>query len=290
MVDNIENEDLSSGDEEMPKEEDEEISEGEGEDAEEEKENVKREPYNDQDGLLSKLKEIKVDLDWSQTLEITIDTSKLEQPADEKELKTDKKDLKDDFKREMHFYCQAQVAAREALSRLESLGISTQRPEDYFAEMVKSDAHMQKVRKKLLEKKDKMVLSDKAKRQRTLKKIGKKIQQDVLQKRQGEKKKMLQEVDKMKKGKSQKLYGDGDPFDVSTDNKQETGKKRKRKDDKFGYGGRKRKMKKNSAESASEMNSFKSHLHGKAKNKPTGKAGGRNKGKSMNHNKSKKRR
>ena len=46
------------------------------------------------------------------------------------------------------------------------------------------------------------------------------------------------------------------------------GKKRKRKDDKFGYGGRKRKMKKNSADSAAEMSSFKSDIHGKARNKP----------------------
>merc|ERR1712168_116627 len=215
----------------------------------------------------------KVDLDWSQTLEISIDTSKLEQ-ADEKAeaIKSDDKDLKDDFKREMHFYHQAQASAREALSRLASLGIPTQRPDDYFAEMVKSDSHMQKVRKKLLEKKDKMILSEKAKKQRQLKEIGKKIQQDVLQKRQSEKKKMLEEVDRMKKGKSEKLYGDGDdPFDISADKKSEIGKKRKRKDEKFGYGGRKRKMKKNSAESAGEMSSFKSHIHGKAnKNKPMG--------------------
>jgi len=266
--------------------------EEEGSDDEEEKENVERKPYNDQDGLLSELKKIKVDLDWSQTLQVSTDTSKLDQSEVKVEaIKTNDKDLNDDFKREMHFYHQAQMAAREALNRLASLGIPTERPEDYFAEMVKSDSHMQKVRKKLLEKKDKMILSDKAKKQRQLKKVGKKIQQEVLQKRQSEKKKMLQEVDRMKKGKSDKLYGDGDdPFDISADKKSDIGKKRKRKDDKFGYGGRKRKMKKNSAESAGEMTSFKSHLHGKAnKNKPMGKAGGRNKGKSINHNKAKRR-
>jgi len=42
-------------------------------------------------------------------------------------------------------YRQAQVSAKEALSKLRDLGIPTQRPEDYFAEMVKSDVHMQKV-------------------------------------------------------------------------------------------------------------------------------------------------
>ena len=42
-------------------------------------------------------------------------------------------------------YCQAQVAAKEGLSKLRNLNVSTKRPEDYFAEMVKSDVHMQKV-------------------------------------------------------------------------------------------------------------------------------------------------
>jgi len=281
QLEDMETQELLSGEEELSEEE---------EDADNQEKGAKREPYNDQAGLLSKLKEIKVDLDWSQTLDITTDTSKLEQSDGNENVKSEEKVLKDDFQREMHFYCQAQVAAREALSQLQSLGIPTLRPEDYFAEMVKSDAHMQKVRKKLLEKKDRMILSDKAKKQRQYKKIGKKIQQDVLQKRQGEKKKMLQEVDRMKKGKSQKLYGDGeDPFEISTDKKTDIGKKRKRKDDKFGFGGRKRKLKKNSADSAAEMTSFKSHLHGKPRNKPVGKSGGKNKGKPMNHNKNKKR-
>jgi len=280
QLEDMETQELGSGEEELSEEED----------GDNQAEGVTREPYNDQAGLLSKLKEIKVDLDWSQTLDITIDTKKLEESSSNENVKSEEKVLKDDFQREMHFYRQAQAAAKEALSQLQSLGIPTLRPEDYFAEMVKSDAHMQKVRKKLLEKKDRMILSEKAKKQRQYKKIGKKIQQDVLQKRQGEKKKMLQEVDRMKKGKSEKLYGDGDdPFDVSTGKKTDIGKKRKRKDEKFGFGGRKRKLKKNSVESSAEMTSFKSHLHGKPRNKPTGKSGGKNKAKPMNHNKNKKR-
>lgn len=47
-------------------------------------------------------------------------------------------------------YCQAQIAAKEALSRLRDLGIPTERPDDYFAEMVKTDVHMQKVLIKVL--------------------------------------------------------------------------------------------------------------------------------------------
>lgn len=52
----------------------------------------------------------------------------------------------DDFKREMLFHRQAQAALLEGVARLTALGIATQRPEDYFAEMAKSDTHMHKVK------------------------------------------------------------------------------------------------------------------------------------------------
>jgi len=271
----------------------------EEEDDEENEGPQKREPYNDQAGLQAKLKEIQLGLDWIETLSVSTDTTNLK-PHNGKETINKETDGKDDFRREMLFYCQAQDAVRQALIKLNDLKVPTQRPDDYFAEMVKSDGHMQKVRKKLLEKKDGIEASEKAKRQRELKKIGKKVQHNVLQKRQEEKKKMLKEVDRMKKGKSDKLYGDGkDPFDVSTEKKSGIGSKRKHKDEKFGHGGRKRKLKKNSAESASEMSSFKSHIHGKGRGGAAGRGGrgggrGRGRGppgggrKNINHNKKKK--
>jgi hypothetical protein len=39
----------------------------------------------------------------------------------------------------------AQTAVRIALPKLQALGVTTRRPDDYFAEMAKSDEHMQKV-------------------------------------------------------------------------------------------------------------------------------------------------
>lgn len=53
----------------------------------------------------------------------------------------------DDLKREMLFHRQAQSAVIEGISRLNSLRVPTQRPDDYFAEMAKSDKHMHKVEK-----------------------------------------------------------------------------------------------------------------------------------------------
>lgn len=51
----------------------------------------------------------------------------------------------DEFKRESLFYRQAQSAVLEGLARLKAMNIPTKRPDDYFAEMAKSDAHMKKV-------------------------------------------------------------------------------------------------------------------------------------------------
>lgn len=42
-------------------------------------------------------------------------------------------------------YRQAQAAVVKGIERLHKLGIPTKRPEDYFAEMAKSDEHMKKV-------------------------------------------------------------------------------------------------------------------------------------------------
>ena len=52
--------------------------------------------------------------------------------------------MHNDFKREMGFYRQAQAAVLEGLARLKSMNVPTKRPDDYFAQMAKTDEHMQK--------------------------------------------------------------------------------------------------------------------------------------------------
>ncbi len=51
----------------------------------------------------------------------------------------------DDLQRETLFYRQAQSAVIEGLARLKAMSIPTKRPDDYFAQMAKSDDHMLKV-------------------------------------------------------------------------------------------------------------------------------------------------
>ena len=60
-------------------------------------------------------------------------------------------DPDDDLKRELAFYNQALGAVRIAQQRFDRLGVPHVRPDDYFAEMVKSDNHMSKVKRRMLQ-------------------------------------------------------------------------------------------------------------------------------------------
>ena len=62
------------------------------------------------------------------------------------------------------------------------------RPNDYYAEMVKSDEHMERVRTKLVEEAQGIKKSEEARRQRDLKKYGKQIQVEKIKSREMEKK------------------------------------------------------------------------------------------------------
>jgi len=44
-----------------------------------------------------------------------------------------------------HSYNEALASAKLGQQRMEQLGVSVRRPDDYFAEMVKTDDHMKKV-------------------------------------------------------------------------------------------------------------------------------------------------
>ena len=74
------------------------------------------------------------------------------------------------------------------------MSIAKLRPEDYFAQMAKSDDHMNKVREKLVSKQATEEKLEKVRKLRNLKKFGKKVQQEVAVKRQKEKREMLDQV------------------------------------------------------------------------------------------------
>jgi len=183
-----------------------------------------------------------------------------------------------DFKREMLFYRQAQSAVLEGIARLKSMNIPTKRPEDYFAQMAKTDDHMQKIRQKLLSKQQVQEKIEKVKKLRELKKYGKKVQVEVHQNRLKEKKQLMDNVKKFKKGKSDNLdFLDDKPGKVKPSDKR-VNAKRKSKDEKFGFGGKKRGSKRNTKDTTNDVSDFRRPAGG-GFNKKLGKANNKRPGK-----------
>ncbi|XP_051232013.1 probable rRNA-processing protein EBP2 [Dicentrarchus labrax] len=243
---------------------------------------------NNVEGMKQCLAGLRKDLPWVERLDLT------NPPAEDVIFKAEGKaptaskgdvNADDDFQREMFFYRQAQATVLEALPLLNKHGISTKRPDDYFAEMAKSDQHMQKIRKKLISKQLILEKSEKAKKLREQRKFGKKVQVEVIQKRQKEKKAMMTAVKKYQKGMTDKLdFLEGDKK-TSKDSSQGPKKavtkkgsnaKRKYKDQKFGFGGKKSGKKWNTKESYNDVSGFRAKVaHAKSgKGGKKGKGGG----------------
>lgn len=151
---------------------------------------------------------------------------------------------------------------------MKSSGIPTKRPEDYFAQMIKTDAHMKKVRETLVGKQESLEKSEKAKKLREMKKMGKQIQIEVTKKRAKEKREMIDRVNKFKKGKTATLDLEG-PAKAKKKGKGDN--KKDFKNDKYGYGGAKKRGKYNTADSAADAyGGFKRGRNGAANSKAKG--------------------
>ncbi|KAJ6784199.1 hypothetical protein PWT90_09213 [Aphanocladium album] len=183
-------------------------------------------------------------------------------------------DVSDDLQRELAFYTQCLEAARQGRTKLLAEGVPFSRPKDYFAEMVKEDAHMEKVKAKLVEEASAKKASAEARKQRDLKKFGKQVQVAKLQERQKAKRETLEKIKTLKR-KRQESNGDvgtkeGDLFDVAVDDEiskhsQRSGAgrsssgpntKRQKKNDKFGFGGKKKHLKSGDAMSSGDLSGF----------------------------------
>ena len=82
-------------------------------------------------------------------------------------------------------------------------GLPFQRPADYYAEMVKSDEHMEKVKRVLLEQKKDREEVEKRKKQREQKKFGKAVQARVLKERAMAKTRELEAIQRWRSKRSQ---------------------------------------------------------------------------------------
>ncbi|KAJ5893494.1 hypothetical protein N7495_005185 [Penicillium taxi] len=176
-------------------------------------------------------------------------------------------DPNDDLNRELAFYKVCQAAANQARGLLKKEGVAFTRPGDYFAEMVKNDEHMDRIKKKLYDEAAGKKAAAEARRQRDLKKFGKQVQVAKLQQRHKEKRDTLEKINALKKKRKADSTAPTDDandlFDVAIE---DAGKpdhkrggrdnKRQKKDSKFGFGGKKRHSKSGDAASSGDLRSY----------------------------------
>ena len=110
-------------------------------------------------------------------------------------------DVEDDLNRELAFYKQCLSSVKDARKKLKKEGVSFSRPADYFAEMVKSDEHMGKIKQKLIDAAAGKKAAADARKQRDLKKFGKQVQVAKMQERAKEKKDTMEKISTLKRSK-----------------------------------------------------------------------------------------
>ena len=108
-------------------------------------------------------------------------------------------DVNDDLTRELAFYKQCLDAANEGRALLHKEGVRFTRPNDYFAEMVKSDEHMGKIKQKMTDDVASKKAAADARKQRDLKKFGKQVQVARLQERDKAKRETLDKINLLKR-------------------------------------------------------------------------------------------
>ncbi|KAL9587416.1 MAG: hypothetical protein Q9212_000231 [Teloschistes hypoglaucus] len=183
-------------------------------------------------------------------------------------------DVNDDLNRELVLHQQCLDAVREARHLLKQEGAPFSRPSDYFAEMIKSDEQMGRIKQKLTEDAAGRKAAAEAKKQRDLKKFGKQVQVAKLQERNKAKKDTLDKINILKRKRRSTDTGRAeeiDMFDIALEDADTTKKvttpdtsrpdrrisaKRQKKDAKFGFGGKKRFAKSGDAFSTSDLRNF----------------------------------
>ncbi|EIW74651.1 eukaryotic rRNA processing [Coniophora puteana RWD-64-598 SS2] len=255
-----EEEDAEEGDEEEEEENDEDVvALDELEDAELDADAVPQQKVEIDDKIaLERIREsIQLDpsLSWTETLVVSYP-------------ETIEVDVDDDLNRELAFYKQALHSANAARALAAKHSFPFTRPNDYFAEMVKSDAHMERIRQRLLDEGAGIKRSEEKRREREGKKFGKQVQQEKLKERQQSKKDMedrLKNLKRKRKGALDNAEADADGFDVAVEDaiadrpsKQSRGRggkkvSREGRDHKFGFGGNGRRSKQNTKASTDDF-------------------------------------
>ncbi|KAK4238504.1 eukaryotic rRNA processing protein EBP2-domain-containing protein [Achaetomium macrosporum] len=236
-----------------------------------------RQTINNKEGLLAALRRFALDTN-PKTVPFAFHQSIVSSKKTEDSIPS----IDDDLQRELAFVNQSLEAARQGRALLRKEGVPFTRPTDYFAETVRSDETMQKVKAKLVEEATAKKAAAEARKQRDLKKFGKQVQVQKLQERAKQKRETLDKINLLKRkrqeGGSSALGTTeaDDLFDVAVDNELSNSKsssskkraasgdghhgppnaKRQKKDAKYGFGGKKRFAKSGDALSSGDLSGF----------------------------------
>ncbi|KAH9989715.1 eukaryotic rRNA processing protein EBP2-domain-containing protein [Russula compacta] len=185
-------------------------------------------------------------------------------------------DVNDDLNRELAFYKQALHGAKAARALAADHHLPFTRPDDFFAEMVKTDAHMERIRQRLLDESAGIAKSEARRREREGKKIGKQVQLEKLKERERSKKDMEERLKSLKRKHKGALHNaqaeagdDDDVFGVAVEDaitdrptKRARGRGGKAgggslprhvRDKKFGFGGHGKRDKQNTRSSTDDL-------------------------------------
>lgn len=268
--DDSESEEDDSESEDEESEDDDEESEEEEEDLDEEDDSEEDKPRekvfaNNQKALKKAYNRLR--LPWEATRFVEHQTLTTSAP-----IHTLVENIEDDTQRELAFYKASLEATSIAKKKLLQQKVPFHRPLDYFAEMLKTDDHMEKLKQRLIQEESEKLARQEARRQRNLKKFGKQVQIQTMQKRQQEKKDTLDKIKSLKKKRGANEISGGSEFDIAVEDaidgkdnnkRQKVNHKREGKNKKFGQGGMKRFKRKNDAQSSSGIPDKKFNKKGK---------------------------
>lgn len=123
----------------------------------------------------------------------------------------------DDLKRETKFAALATAAVHVGLERLRVGKIKFRRPGDYFAEMVKTDAHMAKVKARYLHQKESIEAAEKRRHNRDLTKNRKKVRSDQIEKDQEKKRRTKNEIEAVARIRKDRLHKRAEAANAGSD-------------------------------------------------------------------------
>jgi rRNA-processing protein EBP2 len=168
-------------------------------------------------------------------------------------------DVHDDLKREVAFYNLALESVHIARKKCEQAKISFTRPVDFFAEMVKTDDHMAKVKDRLIFETKKMDAFEQRKSNREQKLRAKEKHAHRLDEKAKAKRTHMKAVEEWAKDAKSNRLGGGrvhDNDDEYLNKFSGPGQKRMNANKKYGFGGKRGRFKQNDSKSMNDMSGF----------------------------------